>query len=170
MRSLPVYVWRELQLAVTLLDENSSLRETLGVVLSWIRGNYKYFTVEPFSTYGIDEFLHVDENLMPVEFSSFLPSDIAKFKKVIFGYQSNEAESIARFLRDTMEALITVETDKQCPRCQSDGMRIFIGRYNGLLAYQCNVCGHSSYSDGYKVGGGELEFVSEKRLREFNMI
>jgi hypothetical protein len=153
-----------------MLDENSSLKEVLGMVLSWLRGNYKYFTVEPFSTYGIDEFSHVDENLMPVEFSSFLPSDIAQFKKVIFGYQANEAESIARFLRDTMEALITVETDKQCSRCQSDGMRIFIGRYNGLLAYQCNVCGHSYYSDGSKVGGGELEFVTEKRLRELNMI
>ncbi|MBV4483919.1 hypothetical protein [Pseudomonas khavaziana] len=170
MRSLPVYVWRELQSAVTLLDENSSLRETLGVILSWIRENYKCFTVEPFSTYGIDEFSHVDESLMPVEFSSLLPSDITQFKKVIFGYQANEADAIARFLRDTIEALITVETDKQCPKCQSDGMRIFIGRYNGLLAYQCDVCGHSNYSDGSKVSGGELEFVSEKRLRELNMI
>ncbi|WP_226502812.1 hypothetical protein [Pseudomonas sp. MWU16-30317] len=170
MRTLPVYVWRELQLAMTLLDENSSLREALGVILLWIRDNYKYFTVEPFSTYGIDEFSHIDENLMPVEFSSFLPGDIAHLKKVIFGYQANEAELIARFLRDTMEALVTVETDRQCPRCQSDGMRIFVGKYNGLLAYQCNVCGHSTYSDGSKVGGGELEFVSEKRLRELNMI
>ncbi|NNA70103.1 hypothetical protein [Pseudomonas gessardii] len=170
MRSLPVYVWRELQLAMTLLDENSSLRATLRVVLSWIRENYKYFTVEPFSTYGIDEFSHIDESLMPVEFSSFLPSDIAHLKKVIFGYQANEAEPIARFLRDTMESLITVEADRQCPRCQSDGMRIFIGRYNGLLAYQCNVCGYSTYSDGSKVGSGELEFVSEKRLRKLNII
>lgn len=170
MRSLPVYVWRELQLAMTLLDENSSLRDTLGVVLSWIRRNYKCFSVEPFSTYGIDEFSHINEKLMPVEFSSFLPSDIVHLKKVVFGYQANEAELIARFLRDTMEALITVEADRQCPRCQSDGMRIFIGRYNGLLAYQCNICGHSTYSDGSKVGGGELEFVSEKKLRELNMI
>lgn len=113
MRSLPVYVWRELQLAMTLLDENSSLRATLRVVLSWIRENYKYFTVEPFSTYGIDEFSHIDESLMPVEFSSFLPSDIAHLKKVIFGYQANEAEPIARFLRDTMESLITVEADRR---------------------------------------------------------
>ncbi|NNA92597.1 hypothetical protein [Pseudomonas gessardii] len=68
-------------MAMTLLDENSSLRATLRVVLSWIRENYKYFTVEPFSTYGIDEFSHIDESLMPVEFSSFLPSDIAHLKK-----------------------------------------------------------------------------------------
>ena len=170
MPSLPVYVWRELQLAMTLLDENSSLREVFVVVLSWIRGDYKCFTVEPFSTYRFDEFSHIDENLMPVEFSSFLLSDIAHLKKVIFGCQANETEAIARFLRDTLEQLITVEVDRKCPRCLSDGMRIFMGRYNGLLAFQCNVCGHSTYSDSYKVGSGELEFVNEKKLRELNMI
>lgn len=69
-----------------------------------------------------------------------------------------------------MEALITVEFDRKCPRCLSDGMRIFIGRYNGLLAFQCNVYGYSTCSDSSKVGGGELEFVSEKKLRELNMI
>lgn len=37
MRSLPVYVWRELQLAVMLLSEESSLRDVLGVVLLWVR-------------------------------------------------------------------------------------------------------------------------------------
>lgn len=170
MRTLPVYVWRELQMAMTLLDEDSSLREALGVILLWIKGNYNYFTVEPFSTYGIDEFSHVDESLMPVEFSSFPPGDIAHLKKVIFGYQANEVEPIARFLRDTMEALVTIEADRQCPKCQSDGMRIFVGKYNRLLAYQCNICGHSTYSDGSKVCSGELEFVSEKRLRELNII
>lgn len=170
MRTLPVYVWRELQMAMTLLDEDSSLREALGVILLWIKGNYNYFTVEPFSTYGIDEFSHVDESLMPVEFSSFLPGDIAHLKKVIFGYEAYEVEPIARFLRDTLEALVTVEADRQCPKCQSDGMRIFVGKYNRLLAYQCNVCGCSTCSDSSKVCSGELEFVSEKRLRELNII
>ncbi|KTB65124.1 MULTISPECIES: hypothetical protein [Pseudomonas] len=170
MRSLPVYVWRELQLAVMLLSEESSLRDVLGVVLLWVRGNYKYFTVEPFSSYGIDEFSHVNESLMPVDYSSFLPSDITRFKKVILEYQAKDVESIARFLRDTIELLVTVEVDKQCPRCESGGMRVFIGRHNGLLAYQCNVCGHSRYIDGSKVEVGGLEFVSEVMLRNVGLI
>jgi len=78
------------------------------VVLSWIRGDYKCFTVEPFSTYRFDEFSHIDENLMPVEFSSFLLSDIAHLKKVIFGCQANETEAIARFLRETLEQLMSI--------------------------------------------------------------
>ena len=32
MRSLPVHVWRELQLAVMPLSEESSLRDVLGVI------------------------------------------------------------------------------------------------------------------------------------------
>ncbi|WP_455930730.1 hypothetical protein [Pseudomonas fluorescens] len=170
MRSLPVYVWRELQLAVMLLSEESSLRDVLGVVLLWVRGNYKYFTVEPFSSYGVDEFSHVNESLMPVDYSSFLPSDITRFKKVILEYQAKDVESIARFLRDTIEVLVTVEVDKQCPRCESGGIRVFIGRHNGLLAYQCNVCGHSHYIDGSKVEVGGLEFVSEVMLRNVGLI
>ncbi|QXH58831.1 hypothetical protein [Pseudomonas maumuensis] len=170
MRSLPVQVWRELQLAVMPLSEESSLKDVLVVILSWLRGNYKWFTVEPFSIYGFDEFLHVNEDIMPVDYSSFLPSDIGHFKKVVLKYQAKEAESIARFLRDTMEALITIEIDKQCPRCESDGMRVFIGRHNGLLACQCNVCGNSHYIDGSKVEVGGLEFASEVILRGAGLI
>lgn len=107
-----MHVWRELQLAVMLLSEESSLRGGLGVILLWVRGNYKCFTVEPFLIYGVDEFSNVNESLMPVGYSSFLPSDITRFKKVILGHQAKDVESIARFLRDTIEALITVEVDK----------------------------------------------------------
>ncbi|WP_397380057.1 hypothetical protein [Pseudomonas sp.] len=153
-----------------LLSEESSLRDVLGVVLFWVRSNYKYFTVESFSNYGFDEFSHVNESMMPVDYSSFLPSDITRFKKVILEYQAKDVESIARFLRDTIEVLITVEVDEQCPRCESDGMRVFIGRHNGLLAYQCNVCGHSHYIDGSKVEVGGLEFVSEVVLRNIGLI
>lgn len=170
MQSLPVHVWRELQLAVMQLSEESSLREILMVILSWVRGNYKYFTVEPFSSYGLDGFSHVNENLMPVDYSSFSPSDIAHFKKVILEYQAREVESIARFLRDAMEALLTLEVDQKCPRCESYGMRIFIGRHNGLLAYQCNICGHSHYIDGSRVEVGGLEFADEVKLRNAGLI
>jgi Zn finger protein HypA/HybF involved in hydrogenase expression len=170
MRSLPIHVWREFQLAVMLLSEESSLRDVLGVILSWIRRNHRYLAVDPFSSYGFDEFAHVNESLMPVDFSSFSPADIVHFKKVIFEYQAKEVEFIARFLRDTMEALITVEVDKQCPKCESDGMRVFMGKHNGLLAYQCNVCGHSHYIDGSKVELGGLEFANELNLRSVGLI
>lgn len=81
-----MHVWRELQLAVMLLSEESSLRDVLGVVLLWVRGSYKYFTVGPFLSYRVDEFSNVNESLMPVDYSSFLPSDITRLKKVILGH------------------------------------------------------------------------------------
>jgi hypothetical protein len=71
MRSLPVYVWCELQLAMTLLDENSSLREVFVVVLSWIRGNYKCFPVEPFRPIGLMNFRTLMRILSRLNFHHF---------------------------------------------------------------------------------------------------
>lgn len=170
MRSLSPKIWHELQSAVTFLNEDSSLRDVLELILRWLRSNYECFTVEPFSTYSFDELANIDEKSMAVNFSTFKPSDIAHFKKIILGCQAREVEAIARFLRDTIEELVTIEIDEQCPRCESDGMRVFIGKQNGLLAYQCSVCGHSHYSDGSKVEVGGLEFASEVRLRELYLI
>ena len=47
---------------------------------------------------------------------------------------------------------------------------VFIGKHNGMLACQCNVCGYSHYSDGCRVESGGLEFASEMQLREFGLI
>ncbi len=169
MRSLPMHVWRKLQIAVIQLDERSSSREIFGVFVLWLRENHEHFDAEPFLTYGINYFSLVDESLMPIEFSSFLLSDLIHVRKTILKYEPKDVESIARFLRDTLEGLITVELDKQCPNCQSDGMRAFIGKQNGLLAWQCGVCGHSHYADGSKEREG-LDFLSEKKLRELKVI
>lgn len=170
MKPLPMHVWREFQLAVMSLADDASQKKVLRVIIEWIRNNNKYFIYEPFSSYGISEFSSVNEDLMPVEFSSFLNSDVGKFKKVISEYKAKDVDFIARFLRDTMEMLLTIEVDRKCSRCQSRGMRVFIGKNNGLLAYQCNACGHSNYSDGSVVEDGGLDFVSEKKLRELNII
>lgn len=170
MRSLSTKVWHELQSTVTLLGDKSSPRDVLEMILMWIRRNYKYFAVDPFSAYSFDQLSNVNEKLMPVEFSTFRLDDIAHFRGIILRYKASDVEAIARFLRDTIEELVTIEIDEQCPRCESPAMRIFIGNQNGLLAFQCNVCGHSHYSDGSKVEIGGLEFVSEVRLREFGLI
>ncbi|MBP5100943.1 hypothetical protein [Pseudomonas protegens] len=170
MKSIPASVWRELQLAIAQFSDNASLRDFLDVLLSWVRGNSKLMELESFSLYGFKEFIEVDEDSMPIGFSSVTHGDIAHFKKAILGYSSRDAESIARFLRDTLEALITVEVNEKCPNCENDWMRAFIGRNNGRLAYQCDVCGCSRYSDGTRVEAGGLVFVSEEKLRGFGLI
>ncbi|KPW94386.1 MULTISPECIES: hypothetical protein [Pseudomonas syringae group] len=170
MRTLPIKIWHEFQLAVATLSDEAPLRQVLEVILFWIRSNYKHLAGEPFSIYGFDSFAKVDEREIPVEYSSFKVSDLINFKSVILKRQARDVEAIARFLRDTVEELATVEIDEQCPKCKSEGVRVFIGKHNGLLACQCNVCGYSHYSDGSRVESGGLEFASEMQLREFGLI
>lgn len=170
MRALPTNIWQQFQFAVAALSDEAPLREVLEVVLSWIRGNCKYLAVEPFSIYGFDEVAKIDEEAMPLEYSSFKMSDLINFKSVVQRRQARDVEAIARFLRDTVEELVTIEVDQQCPKCGSEGMRIFVGRHNGLLACQCNVCGYAYYSDGSRVEVGGLEFARERQLRELGLI
>lgn len=169
MRPLPVHAWRKLQLTVVQLHEKSSSREIFDVLVLWLRENHEHLNAEPFSTYGINAFSLIDESSMPIEFSSFVLSDLIHVKKTILEYLPKDVESIARFLRDTMESLMTVELDKQCPNCQSDGMHVFIGKQSGRLVFQCGICGHSHYADGSKVQEA-LDFASKKKLRELKLI
>ncbi|WP_086936648.1 MULTISPECIES: hypothetical protein [Pseudomonas] len=169
MGGLPTKVWGEFQSAVSALADEASSRQILELILHWIRSNYQYLDCEPFTTYGFDRVMKVNERAMPVERSCFTAVDLMNFKNTIMKRQPREGEAIARFLRDTIEELITVEVDEQCPRCKSDGGRIFIGRYNGLLACQCGVCGYSHYSDGTRVKSDELDFASEIQLRELGL-
>lgn len=166
MGGLPIKVWSEFQSAVSVLADEAPSRQVLELILCWIRSNYQHFACEPYTTYRFDKVVKIDEREMPVDRSCFKAADLVNFKKIILNRQPREGEAIARFLRDTIEELITVEVDEQCPSCKSDGVRIFIGRYNGLPAYQCSVCGYSHYSDGSRVKGDELDFASEMQLRE----
>ncbi|MGF6154098.1 hypothetical protein [Pseudomonas fluorescens] len=170
MRPLPSKLWLELQSAVSVLDEQSPSRMVLEIVLGWLRRNYDVFMKEPFSSYGFDQFINVDEKSLPVEYSPLKGRDILHFKKIILSRQARDVEAIARFLRDSIESLAALEVDKQCPKCECWGMVVYIGRLNKLLAYQCKVCGYSQYSDGTRVGVGELDFVGVDRLRESGMI
>ena len=51
--------------------------------------------------------------------------DLINFKSIILKRQARDVEAIARFLRDTVEELATVEIDEQCPKCESEGMRFY---------------------------------------------
>ncbi|WP_220086673.1 hypothetical protein, partial [Burkholderia multivorans] len=62
------------------------------------------------------------------------------------------------------------EADKKCPNCNSEGLHVFIGKYNNLGAYQCNAGGNSQYADGSKVEVGGLEFITERKLRHLKLI
>jgi len=167
---LPIRVWTDFQSAVRLLSAEASPKEVLDLILNWIKRNRKFFLSGSFAVYGFEEFLGLSGEEMPVNFSNFSSSELENFKKFTFKYQAKDVDYIAQFLRDVIETLITVEVDKKCPNCNSEGMHVFIGKYNNLVAYQCNVCGHSQYSDGSKVEVGGLEFITERKLRDLKLI
>jgi len=160
MHTLPIKIWHEFQSVVADLSDEDPLRKVLEVILFWVKSNNKDLAGEPFSVYGFDNFSELYEKDIPVEYSSFRVSDLINFKSVVLKCQAGDVESIARFLRDTVEELATVEVDEQCPSCQSEGMRAFIGKHNGLLAYQCHVCGYSRYSDGSRLCTKTFEIPS----------
>jgi hypothetical protein len=163
-------VWREFQSAVDKLNEKSTPREVLGIMLAWLRSRHDFFTKQPFCNYGFAQIMKMKEESLPVEYSRL---DILHFKKIILSYDyasAKNVESIAGFLRDSIEELVTLEVEKQCPNCESWDMVFYVGKYNGLLAYVCRVCGHSRYLDGSKVGTDELDFVYNNKLKEVGMI
>jgi hypothetical protein len=125
---------------------------------------------EPFSIYGFDRMMNVNEEVMPVEFSTLKSKEVLHFRGVILKYQAKNVESIAIFLRDSIENLITIEADRRCPLCDCWGMTPYVGKHNGFLAFQCKTCGHANYENGNKVGPGELEFATIKNLKEFGLI
>lgn len=170
MNAIPIKTWNNFQSTVANLSNEAPSRKVLEVILFWIRENYKNLKSEPFSIYGFDSLAKLNDKDIPVEYSSFKKSDLVNFKTVILKRKAKDVESIARFLRDTVEELGAIEVDDQCSKCKSEGMRVFANKHNGVLAYQCNVCGCSHYLDGSRVSSGELEFASERQLREFGLI
>ncbi|GLR12976.1 hypothetical protein GCM10007907_17660 [Chitinimonas prasina] len=170
MSAIPVKIWRNLQSEVASLERDARPREILKVILLWIRCNSQHLMLEPFLDYGFDMIKDLNEDSMPVEFSSLRSSDLSNFVNVIAKRKNKEVNAIAQFLRDVVEELVTVELDKECPNCGSFGMRAFVGKGNGKLAYQCSVCGHSHYVDGARVERDGLAFATEKNLRELGVI
>ena len=167
---IPTALWAEFQASVTALGENPDRRAFLALILDWIRKNPKIFNTEPFTNYGICDFAKIHEDEMPVEYSAFVADDFRHFKETITRYDTRKTDSIARFIRDTLEELITIEVDRQCPNCHSNFMLAFTGRQKMMLAFVCKVCGHSHYSDGGAVGTDTLDYASADDLRQAGLI
>lgn len=158
--------WKTLQLATETLSLNSSPKNLLDILLYWLRKNHKLCFIKPFSDYGFDKFLKMNESALPVDFSSVTGKDVMHFKSIIIEYSYKDVNKIAQFLRDLFEELVIFEVDKQCPICDSWGMRVLVGEINGIFAYECKVCTYVKYSDESDVNGDRLVFASTSKLRE----
>ncbi|WP_157160308.1 hypothetical protein [Cupriavidus sp. BIS7] len=167
---IPTALWTEFQASVIALDDNPGRRELLALILEWIRKSPKIFDAEPFASYGLGNFAKLHEDEMPVEHSAFVMDDVKHFKETVSRYDARKSDSIARFIRDTLEDLITIEVDRQCPNCRSDFMLAFTGRQKMSLAFVCKICGHSHYSDGSPIVADTLDYASTEYLRQAGLI
>lgn len=158
--------WKDLQLATETLSLNSSPRDLLEILLSWLRTNHKLCFIKPFSDYRLDKFLKANESALPVDFSSVTNKDVMHFKSIIIKYSYKDVNKIAQFLRDVFEELVIFEIDEQCPVCKSWGMRVLVGEANGIFAHECKVCTYAKYLDGSDINGDNLVFASTSKLRE----
>ncbi|WP_073222821.1 hypothetical protein [Massilia sp. CF038] len=162
--------WAEFQNTMAEMDDDSSPREILNVILGWLRKNSEIFSDEPFSIFGINRFLELREENCPVESSPMHGVEFANFRKIIKKYGCDDIENIARYLRDTLETLVVMEADRQCPRCERWGMGIYTNSEDGRMAFECRQCGYGVYTDGSRVGANELTFASTEGLRGIDLL
>jgi hypothetical protein len=170
MRTLMPSQWIEFQKTVAAMGDNSSPREILNTILNWLRRYSEIFSSEPFASYGFYRFLLLKEENCPVKKSSMHGVEFENFKKIIKKYRTKDTESIARYLRDTLEILVVMEVDRQCPRCGCWGMGVYKNSQDGRIAFECRQCGFASYLDGSRVSANELTFASNDDLRNTGLM
>ena len=170
MRKLMRSQWTEFQNTISVMDDKSSPREILSVILSWLRKSPETFSTGEFSVYGVNRFLELREENYPVESSPMRGVEFSHFKKIIEKYSHNDIENIARYLRDTLETLVVVAADRQCPRCERWGLGVYKNANDGRMAFECRQCGFAVYSDGSIVGANELTFASTENLDGIDLI
>jgi hypothetical protein len=170
MKNLMSSQWVEFQNAIAAMADNSSSQEILNAILNWLSQYSEVLASEPFATYGFERFLILKDGNYPVEKSSMHGVEFEHFKKIIKKYGAKEVESIARYLRDTLEALVVMEVDRKCPKCENWGMGVYKNSQDGRIALECRQCGFASYLDGSRVGANELTFASNDDLRGAGLI
>ena len=139
--------------------------ELLRVLLQFLRECSEALGEEPFLAYGLNQFatLHVED--YPIELASSSAAEVSHLMAVIRRSKHKKSVLIAQFLRDAIEQLMVVESDRDCPLCASSGMGIFKSGLDGRLALICKVCGHGVYLDGSKLTAGELVMATTNDLK-----
>ena len=79
-------------------------------------------------------------------------------------------ECIARYLRDTLEALAVMEVDKQCPRCKCWGLNVYKDKESKEIIFECAQCGYLRDMDGNGIKVKELVFASDEDLHSAGLV
>ncbi len=163
------YQWLSFIRELALKEELSAI-DLLGMLLQLLKDCGATLSDNPFFAYGLTEFILVKQEDCPIQFTSFSDADVPHFKDVAATYAKKPDSTIASFLRFTLEEMLVVESDRDCPRCGSGGMGIFKSGSDGRLALMCKHCGHGVYLDGSKMAVGALAVPTTTDLRNAALI
>jgi hypothetical protein len=151
-------------------NEMLSAIELLRMLLQFLRECSEVLDEEPFVGYGLKQFaaLHAEDH--PIEFTSSSEAEVRHLMAIIRSSRHKKVDAISMLLRDILEQLLVVESDRDCPRCGSGGMGIFKSGSDGRLALMCKHCGHGVYLDGSKMAVGALAVPTTTDLRNAALI
>ena len=150
-------------------SETLSAIELLRVLLQFLSECPEALSEGPFLAYGLKQFATLRAEDYPIEFTSSSEAEVSHLIAVIKRSKHKKADGIAMLLRDTLEQLLVVESDRNCPQCASGGMGIFKSGFDGRLALMCKHCGNDIYLDGSKREAGALVVATTADLRDPNM-
>jgi hypothetical protein len=171
MSYLSPKIWKEFQQALNNLKEDAKPRETLAMVLEWMRKYPDMFNKLPFSQYSFNRYLDLDVQEYPVEYSIAAMDNgwLSYIKNISNKCEPKEVQYIAQFLNKTLENLLMIEIeDVNCPVCAHGGVNIYANKINpSRLAFECGQCGNAWYMDGVKVSIGEIDFAKTANLNDF---
>jgi hypothetical protein len=170
MKKLSISEWKEFQIKLIAMPEISTPREILKEILGWFLNNSEIILDSPFSSYGLERYLGLEIDRYPVDISPMRGAEFEHFKKAIKRYSPREADSIARYLRDTLESLVVLEVDNQCARCEHWGRKAYKSVREERIVFECGQCGFASYADGSSATSDETTFASIADLKNAGLI
>lgn len=169
MKILPSQ-WMDFQKMVAVMPNDSEPIEVLKSILRWLMDNSEIILSEPFLSYKLGRFLDLQLDCYPVDMSSIRGAEFDHFKKVIKKYNSQDAESIARYLRDTLESLVVLEVDKDCPKCEHWGVGAYKSCHDERIVFECRQCGYVFDADSANESTDEFTFASIEDLRRAGLL
>ena len=164
MAKIPALQWAEFQSSIAHLDTSAKPLVTLRAILFWLRKYPNAFGGEIDRVYRFQLYRTIDESLFPVDWSELSPAELEKFRHTVIKYRADQAEGIARLLRDRLEDLLIVEKGQECPNCERWGLGIYFDRQKDTIAYECKQCGYAAYPDGTPVAAGRLSLAGTDDL------
>lgn len=152
MRKGILAIWASLMSTLSALNGEATRTVYYRTIAGWIRDHESDIPGEVWESYGLATLadLCVDEHA--IEFSEQeVSADIARLRE----FEPKSMDNIAMLLRDRLWNMAAFKTDRDCPSCGDDELRVLFDQDSvpprHVLA--CDTCGWAQWPDGRKWTG-----------------